>query len=53
MELNMEEMVSFIQEKLIEMGYAVTNDEIGLILDLEFLYMRENGFVEDAPEVDE
>ena len=47
MELNMDEMVEFIQDQLIKKhGAIVTRNDIFSILDLEMEYMELNGFVE-------
>lgn len=46
MELDIEKVIEYIYTKLIERGVTVSSDDIDLILELEFEYMKENGFIE-------
>lgn len=44
MELNEQELVEFIFEKLVERGIVVNREDILTILDLEMEYMVKEGF---------
>lgn len=46
LELNEDEMIEYIYNKLIERGFSVTVEAIAHVMDLEMQYMVENGFAE-------
>lgn len=50
MELDMQKVAEYIYARLIEQGVTVSVENISVILDLEFQYLAENGFVEMGEE---
>lgn len=51
--LDMDEILAFIQERLIARGVTVSNEAVALVLDAEMEYMEAKGLVEPADDQSE
>lgn len=49
----MNDLTQYIYHRLIEEGFLVKEDDIGMILDLESEYMLEKGFMEIIEDEDD